>query len=324
MRITEADLSVAADLLKRGEVVAFPTETVYGLGARIFSEEAIKKIFSAKRRPSDNPLIAHIADLEEVDTIGMDIPPVFYRLADRFFPGPLTLIVPKRKEVPESASGGLATIGIRMPRQNIARALIRAVGEPLVAPSANVSGKPSATSYEHVLEDFDGSIAGVIMGNPSEIGIESTVLSLSGPIPVLARPGSISREELEEFLGMSIGIPDKETHRAPISPGMKYRHYAPKAPVIVYFNPEEAECRLQNFPFVKRVLLSNRNRSSLPDTLSLPLGVDSFYAGLRSADRASVEEVIIVCDEEIIGDPALMNRIEKAAGIEIPTRFRSI
>jgi L-threonylcarbamoyladenylate synthase len=167
----EEDLIQAAEYLLSGEVVAFPTETVYGLGACIFLEDAIKKIFYAKRRPSDNPLIAHISDLSSVESIAEDVPPLFYKIAEEFFPGPLTIIASKSSEVPSIASAGLSTIAIRMPNHKIALRLIELVGQPMVAPSANLSGKPSATDFTHVLEDFDGHIPGDVKGEPSSIGI---------------------------------------------------------------------------------------------------------------------------------------------------------
>ncbi|MBS0627528.1 MAG: threonylcarbamoyl-AMP synthase, partial [Verrucomicrobia bacterium] len=162
--IFEKDLIRAAELLLSAEVIAFPTETVYGLGACIFQEEAINKIFKTKGRPGDNPLIVHISDLKAVEEIAEQVPPLFYLLAERFFPGPLTIIVPKSSKVPDSVSAGLQTIAIRMPKHPIALRLIDLVGQPLVAPSANLSGKPSSTSYQHVLEDFDGLIPGIVVG----------------------------------------------------------------------------------------------------------------------------------------------------------------
>ena len=206
-RLSPDQLQRAADLLKAGHLVAFPTETVYGLGAPIFSPEAIQSIFKVKGRPADNPLIAHVSSVEQVSRIALEIPEAFYRLAEVFFPGPLTVVLKRRPDVPSIVSAGLETIAVRMPSHPIALKLISLVDEPLVAPSANLSGMPSSTQAEHVLDDFDGKIAAVVDGGKTEIGIESTVINLLGETPILLRPGSISKEALEKVLGYPIFLP---------------------------------------------------------------------------------------------------------------------
>jgi L-threonylcarbamoyladenylate synthase len=308
-------LERAAFLLKNEEVVAFPTETVYGLGASIYSPEAIKKIYIAKGRPSDNPLIAHVSSLEQIEQITSGVPDLFYKLYDTFFPGPLTVVLPKSAGVPSIASSGLSSIAIRMPSHPIARDLIELVGQPLVAPSANLSGRPSSTHYSHVMDDFCGKISAVIKGERSDIGIESTVLSLLDDIPVLMRPGSISKENLEAALGIEIACPfSVEKNSQPICPGMKYRHYAPKAPVILFYTKDKL-IEHMHFSSKKRLILSNE---SLPlickeEHLCYPLSRSSLYDALRFSDKKNMDEVLVLCDEAIGQDAALMNRLLKAS-----------
>lgn len=311
----EEDLIQAAEYLLSGEVVAFPTETVYGLGACIFLEDAIKKIFYAKSRPSDNPLIAHISDLSSVESIAEDVPPLFYKIAEEFFPGPLTIIASKSSEVPSIASAGLSTIAIRMPNHKIALRLIELVGQPIVAPSANLSGKPSATDFTHVLEDFDGLIPGVVKGEPSSIGIESTVIRLLNGKVEIVRPGAISQEQLEEFLKQPVSLYQPKKGETAPSPGMKYRHYAPEARVVMVFSLEEAIDFFIKAPYMERMMLSNESMSPIQGVLFLPLDAPSFYASLRLADRLGIKEIIIICDAAIQKDLGLMNRIGKSSGI---------
>lgn len=283
----------AATLLKNGEVVAFPTETVYGLGACIFNEEAIQKVFDVKGRPIDNPLIAHICDLDQLSKIARDIPQDFYRLAKVFFPGPLTIVLKRNPKVPDIVSGGLDTIAVRMPSHPIANELIRLVGEPLVAPSANLSGKPSATRAEHVMDDLSGKISGVIDGGPTEIGIESTVISLISEQPVILRHGNVQQEEIEIVLGRTIR---KMTSEDPVmSPGMKYRHYAPKA-IVKLVTSLDCLCSGN-----KRLIVTS-------------ICAQTIYNILRQADKDGYEEVVVFCDEETLNDAALMDRLQKSAG----------
>lgn len=312
-KIDPQDLKKAVNLILQGEIVAFPTETVYGLGASIFLEEAIQKIFFAKGRPSDNPLIAHVCDLFSIEKIAQNIPEVFYRLAEQFFPGPLTLVLPKGKEVPSIVSAGLDTVAVRMPNHPIAKELIRLVGTPLVAPSANLSGKPSSTQVSHVLDDFEGKIAGVILGDSSEIGIESTVISLLNNEVEILRPGSISQEEVEEFLRRKISVftSQGKDGRFP-SPGMKYKHYAPLAQVSLFFSEQEALNSYygKNLHHKKMILANGFFKEEV-----FPLKASSFYSKLRLADEKEYQEVLIVCDPITLQNKGFMNRIEKAAGL---------
>lgn len=297
----EKEIVQAAQLLKEGELVAFPTETVYGLGAPIFMRESIQKIFLVKGRPQDNPLIAHVCRLSECEKIAQDLPPLFFQLAEAFFPGPLTLVVKKRPEVPSIVSAGLETIAIRMPRHPIAHKLIEATGEPLVAPSANLSGTPSSTRAEHVYHDFQGKIAGIIDGGACEHGIESTVLDLvSFGQPTLLRQGQVTEETLEDFLKIKIG---RYTSGPKSSPGMKYRHYAPKVPVKVYADYAAMQHHLAQGG--KSLVLSNKDL----DFPYFPLHSHTFYDRLRQADQKGYEEVVIF--HENCQDLALLNRLEK-------------
>ena len=311
--IYEKDLPRAADLLLSGEVVAFPTETVYGLGACIFLEEAIKKIFIVKGRPTDNPLIAHISDLGSVGQIASNVPPIFYKLAEKFFPGPLTLVVPKSPRVSSLVSAGLSTVGIRMPSHPLALSLIRLVGQPLVAPSANLSGRPSATDFLHVLEDFEGVIPGIVVGQGSDIGIESTVVSLvKGKVEIL-RPGSIHKEQLEDYLKESVSFCSFDGNGAPPSPGMKYRHYAPDARVLLFASLQDVMEYCKKESNIKRMILSNESSSLMEPFIRFPLTSESYYSRLRLADRCHYKEVLVVCDPIIQNNLGLMNRIEKSS-----------
>lgn len=295
---TEESLVKAASLLKEGEIVAFPTETVYGLGAPLFSPTSIAKIFVAKGRPQDNPLIAHIAFLAEIERLARTIPPEFYVLAEAFFPGPLTLVLPKAPAVPSAATGGQDSIAVRMPSHAVARRLIELVGEPLVAPSANLSGRPSSTCAEHVFDDFVGKIAAVIEGDETAIGIESTVVSLLDPQkPVLLRPGSLSQEAIETVLKRPLQAATA-THHA-LSPGMKYRHYAPDTKVLLFYNLEALEKHVAGEYYRRTVAIPTEQ---------------NLYGLLRDADREGIEEVCLYCDASVQAKAGLMNRLQRASG----------
>ena len=239
---TSADLKArlkdAADLIRRGELVAFPTETVYGLGGDAFNEQAAARIYAAKGRPSDNPLIVHIADLWQVDLAACHIPHIARQVMEHFWPGPLTVILPKRQNLPAGTTGGLDTVAVRMPCHQVARALIRESGTLIAAPSANTSGRPSPTSARHVYEDLEGKIPMILDGGPVGIGIESTILDLTGETPTILRPGFIGRDQLEAVAGKVVMDPalagrtmPQETR--PKAPGMKYRHYAPQGQLLL-------------------------------------------------------------------------------------------
>lgn len=229
----ERELQEAAALLRAGETVAFPTETVYGLGANALDAAAVSQIFAAKGRPSDNPLIVHIARREAVDKLVTDVPELAGKAMDHFWPGPLTAILPCRDVIPNNVTAGLTTVGIRMPDHPIALRLIDLAGVPLAAPSANRSGRPSPTLADHVWEDLAGNIAGVVDGGPAGVGVESTVVDFTGDVPMILRPGGVTKEMLEEVLGEVRLDPALQgtasAESKPKAPGMKYTHYAPKA-----------------------------------------------------------------------------------------------
>ena len=227
----------AAQVLRDGGLVVFPTETVYGIGANALDPAAVAGIFAAKGRPRDNPLIAHIADLDALESLTSRVPPEALRLAEIFWPGPLTMVLPRSGLVPDAVTAGLDTVAVRMPSHPIAREIIRAAGLPVAAPSANTSGRPSPTRLEHCAEDLAGKVDLMVDGGPCAVGLESTVLSLAGEIPRLLRPGAVTLEELRAELGVVKMDPAVLHHleegAAASSPGMKYRHYAPRARVVL-------------------------------------------------------------------------------------------
>lgn len=238
----------AAKIIRKGGLVAFPTETVYGLGANAFNEKAVSKIFSVKKRPSWDPLIVHVCNLEMLELIVKDIPECFYKLAEHFMPGPLTVVMYKNQNVPDIVTAGLSTIAVRIPDHIVAIKLIEASGVPIAAPSANIFGRPSPTTAEHVLHDLEGSIDGILDAGQTKIGVESTVLDLTKNPPVILRPGGVSKEMLEEVLGKvtifqnqvldyKLGLP---------SPGMMLRHYAPSVPIILTNgNPKHLKIKIK-------------------------------------------------------------------------------
>lgn len=293
------DIPPAAALLKQGVPVAFPTETVYGLGARVFDPPAVEKIFRMKGRPSDNPLICHIATLEQLDMLAIEVPEEALRLAEHFWPGPLTLILKKQPAVPSSVTGGGPTVAIRMPRHPIALELIQQVGEPLVAPSANKSGRPSSTTAAHVLNDFKETVSAVIDGGAAFGGLESTVLYLAGPRPLILRPGPVSHEELSKVLGMPVeqGCVDNA------SPGTRYRHYAPSAKIRMVSSFEEAQA-YGGAPFFMSTEEHAGFHLITPATL---------YALFRQADLEGHQEIIAVCPHW--SDEALKDRFLRACAL---------
>ena len=331
----EAVLQEAAKLLRSGGLVAFPTETVYGLGANGLDEKAVAGIYQAKGRPSDNPLILHIAKIEDLNLIVRDVNANARALIAAFWPGPLTLVLPRRESVPDCVTGGLDTVAVRLPDSFIARRLIELAGVPVAAPSANTSGRPSPTTAQAVLDDLSGKIAAVLDGGPCGIGLESTVVDCTTPVPTILRPGGVTQEQLKAVLG------EVETDAAlaspaltPRSPGMKYKHYAPKAPLILF----EGEVEAVERALLKEVAISlqrgirtgvladNETVSGLPEqVLSVSLGARGdlaaaaagLYNALRDFDQKEVEVIYAAAvAEEGIG-LALMNRLRKASGHHI-------
>ncbi|MCG3162702.1 MAG: Threonylcarbamoyl-AMP synthase [Acidobacteria bacterium] len=304
--------SIAARFIQHGEIVAFPTETVYGLGANIFNEAAIKKIFLAKGRPADNPLIAHICDASQLEQVTSGIPADAAKLIEVFFPGPLTLILPKNEKVPLMATAGLNTIGVRMPKDSIARQFLRACAVPVVAPSANLSGRPSPTTWQAVRTDLDGLISCILKGDQTKVGLESTVVDCTSDKPIILRAGAVTLEQLSKV------IPETEVSTeagvvAPKSPGMKYRHYAPRAKVILtpfpqYTVPSDTSAYIGlDAPFhpaaFKRVLICK----------SVEEYAHELFHFFRECDKEEVETIYCqTVSEEGLG-LALMDRIKKAA-----------
>ena len=240
-------IAQAADILRRGGLLAIPTETVYGLGANGLDETAVLHIFEAKGRPQDNPLILHIPDASWLTRYCEDVPDAAYKLAERFWPGPLTMILKKKPCVPLRTTGGLETVGMRCPDHAVTRAIIEASGVPVAAPSANTSGRPSCTTAEHVREDMWGKIDGIVDGGPCQVGVESTIIDLTVTPPQLLRPGGLPLESLRDALG-EVTVDKAVTQKMndgekPRAPGMKYRHYAPKAPVTVVTGGAKASAR---------------------------------------------------------------------------------
>lgn len=327
--ISAADESIAraAYILQHNGVVAFPTETVYGLGARFDSVTAIAKIFEAKGRPQDNPLIVHISELNQLNMVVQKVPALAEKLISAFWPGPLTIVLQKTPNVPSQATGGLATVGVRMPSNSIALALISAVGVPLVAPSANISGRPSPTSAIHVREDLAGRIDAILDGGEAQVGLESTVISVTENSIVILRPGAVTREMLEEAGRVKVLVPDYNLSSAPLSPGLKYTHYAPRARVTLFVGQAVAELPLQAQKLQEQgekvavVAYDDTLKNVSGDCVQLSLGergqvvvaAKLIYAHLREADNLGSTQVLIEGSEtEGLGE-ALMNRLRKAA-----------
>ncbi len=224
--------TTAAEFIRRGGIVAFPTETVYGLGANVFDAKAIAKIFEAKQRPNDNPLIAHVGSLEQIKLLTSEITPISQKFIEAFFPAPLTLVLPKSKKVPLAATANLLTIGVRMPKNNLALEFLKSCGMPVAAPSANLSGKPSPTTWQAVFEDLSGRINCILQGTETEIGLESTVLDCTSEIPLVLRSGAITLEQLQK-VEPKTRLYQIQKEETPRSPGLKHRHYSPRAKVIL-------------------------------------------------------------------------------------------
>ncbi|WP_148865803.1 L-threonylcarbamoyladenylate synthase [Thermosediminibacter litoriperuensis] len=326
-------VNLAARVIKNGGLVAFPTETVYGLGANALDEKAAFKIYQAKQRPQDNPLIVHIHSPGELEKLVSGVPRSARILMEKFWPGPLTMVLNKSGAVPYGTTGGLDTVAVRMPRHPVALALIRESGVPIAAPSANISGRPSPTAAEDVYEDLAGRVDLILDGGPCEVGVESTVLDLTGELPVILRPGGVTREELEAVLGRVELDPGLAEGQKPRSPGQKYRHYSPKARVLVVEGPVEAQVR--KITELAEKLTAEGKKVGIMATaqtrrfygtgcvLSVgdreaPLTISSnLFSVLRKFDRLGVEEVLAEGIPETGLGLAVMNRLRKAAGYNI-------
>ncbi|MGR9633261.1 L-threonylcarbamoyladenylate synthase [Bacillus cereus] len=325
-------LQEAAKLLRENEAIAFPTETVYGLGANAMNDEAIAKIFEAKGRPSDNPLIVHIGTKSQLDGIVKEIPPVAEKLMEHFWPGPLTIILPRKEGISEKVTAGLHTVGVRMPDHPVALALIEEANVPVAAPSANRSGRPSPTLASHVYEDLNEKIAGIVDGGATGVGVESTVIDCTSAVPTILRPGGITKEQLEAVIGTVLLDPAlKDEKEKPKSPGMKYTHYAPKAPLSIVEGSREFIQRLvdekKEEGFKVGVLTTEEYQHVYNADVVLSCGVRSdlasvatkLYDVLRTFDASEVDVIFSESfPNEGIGN-AIMNRLTKAAGHQIIT-----
>jgi L-threonylcarbamoyladenylate synthase len=299
----------AAEFIRRGGIVAFPTETVFGLGADVFDESAIQNIFKAKSRPADNPLIVHISSTDQISSVASEVTESAEKLIDAFFPGPLTVVLTKRSEIPAIATAGLNTVGIRMPRNKTANAFLEACATPVVAPSANISGRPSPTTWKAVCEDLDGRIDCILKGEATEIGLESTVVDCTGDVPVLLRPGAISLDELRTVVAdINVSGGGDEERR---SPGMRHQHYSPKAGVRLVSLADSID------DSIAAAFIGFHDRPEKFVFKSICSSSDEYahimFEFFRECDRRGIE--IIYCEsvpETGIGT-ALMDRLRRAA-----------
>ena len=316
-------MKIAGEIVRNGGLVAFPTETVYGLGADAFDAEAVENIYTVKGRPADNPSIVHIWNREQLKLITPMVTPVMVKVMDAFWPGPVTIICERTDEVPYVTTGGLETVGIRMPSDPGAKSFLRAADCPVAAPSANLSGRPSPTTADHVREDFDGKIDAIIDGGPCEIGIESTVIDLTGEIPMILRPGYMTAEDFQDRLGMPV-IMDPALNKKPEdpdfhpkAPGMKYKHYAPKAPMIIFEGDEEK---------VLEAIEREKNQHEMEgeNVVVLEFGENGaigaaheLFAKLREADREHADIILAAALPQKGVGFSVMNRMLKSAGFNI-------
>lgn len=327
------ELDKQAQLLREGKTVIFPTETVYGLGANALDEQAVKKIYEAKGRPSDNPLIVHIYKKEEVYELAKDISKKAEDVMQKFWPGPITLILNKKNIVPYKTSGGLDTVAIRMPSHKIAREIIRMAGIPIAAPSANISGRPSPTKAEHVYEEMNERVDGIVLGGDCDFGLESTVVDFTSEIPMILRPGSITKEDLEKVIGNVILDPSlekKEDNKKAKSPGMKYTHYSPNADVyIVSGKKEDVFQKINNLVVENQekglkvgvMCLSQNKKMYSGEVIGLGNTLEeiarNLFDVLREMDKIGVDRVYSEAfTTEGLGQ-AIMNRLVKSAGYKI-------
>ncbi len=317
------ELDRAAQLLCSAELIAFPTETVYGLGANAMDVAAVQKIFVAKGRPSDNPLIVHIADRNQVSLIARNVPKIAEQLMSRFWPGPLTIVLPKRSEVPDLVTAGLATVAVRLPNHPIALELLRHAGVPLAAPSANRSGRPSATTWQAVSEDLDGWIAGLVCGEPTTLGLESTVVDATSHPPRVLRPGGVSLEQLQEVcpsIEPYVRNLPTQSGSAVNSPGLKYKHYQPSAKVLIV-SAVNAVAELESIaPQMSVAYYIGVSQPADPTRFRCILVCSnaSDYAAklfdfFRRADLSAADVVCCEAVEEVGIGVALLDRLQRAS-----------
>lgn len=331
IRLDESQIAQAAAILRAGGLLGIPTETVYGLGASGLDSEAVGRIFQAKGRPQDNPLILHIPSADWLEKYCKGIPPAAYALAERFWPGPLTMVLRRAEMVPDVVTAGLDTVGMRCPAHSLCRAVIAAAGVPVAAPSGNTSGRPSPTTAEDMLQDMDGKIDAILDGGPCAVGVESTIVDLTGETPRLLRPGGITLEQLESVLGhvtVDAAVTEqlKEGER-PRAPGMKYRHYAPKAPVtVVTGEPAQSAAYIAAHACAgDGVLCFDEYAHLFPGCTVERLGsaerpeeqARHVFGALRRFDGTAVSAIWAQCPHSEGMGLAVANRLNKAAGFHI-------
>ncbi len=332
-KIDAGSLSVAGEIIKKGGIVAFPTETVYGLGANAYDEEAVKKIYAAKGRPSDNPLIVHLADVKDIPKVAREIPENAEKLIRKFAPGPFTLILKKQTDIPDIVTAGLDTVGVRIPQDVTARDFIKAAGVPIAAPSANISGKPSPTKAEHVIADLDGKVDAIIIGENSAVGVESTIIDVTGEIPVVLRPGGITAEDIISVCG-SVKIDDAvltgvKANETPKCPGMKYKHYAPDADITVVEGDEKLTAKK-----IKELVKADKEKgikvgvfAASEDDFNADLYIfegatnrdfaNVLFGALREFDKNAIKKAYVqMCMKDGM-ELAVKNRLYKSAGHKI-------
>ena len=316
----DKDIARASEILREGGLVAVPTETVYGLGADAYNKDAALKIFAAKGRPADNPLIVHIADVSQLDGIVSEVNENAKKLMDAFWPGPLTIVMKKSDKIPYEVSAGLDTVAVRMPSHPAARKLLKTCGLPVAAPSANTSGKPSPTSARHVYDDMNGKIDAIVDGGRCEVGLESTVVDVTDDIPRLLRPGGITYEQLCGALGEVIKNYEFKDGETPRSPGVKYKHYAPKAEVYIV-KGDFPGCVASAADKYKKVGVLCHESYEFPENCDVKyMGknpseyANTLFANLRAFDKDGVD-IIFAEDIDDLGiNLAVSNRLYKAAG----------
>ena len=326
-KINNEKIKVCADILLEGGLVAFPTETVYGLGALATDAGAARKIYAAKGRPSDNPLIIHIAEPEDAEKYAHTCP-LYYKLADAFMPGPLTVILPKKEIIPDDVTGGLNTVALRCPAHPIAREIIKAADVAIAAPSANLSGSPSPTTGKHVIDDMNGRIDAIVDGGEAEIGLESTIVKVDGDSLTLLRPGGITRDALlcvceEVSVAPAVTEALKENER-PLSPGMKYRHYAPNAPLVLldgdesdvqaYVIEQSRSQRILMLAYTEEIsLLGGVNAIDIGEREDLQTQAKRLFSALRAANELELDKIYAHLPTQSGLGLALYNRMIRAA-----------
>ena len=324
LKDTTEDIQEAAEIIAGGGLVAFPTETVYGLGADALNAEAVKRIYEAKGRPSDNPTIVHIAEEEDLARLTSRFTEDMQILMKAFWPGPMTMIVPRLPIVPDVTTGGLDTVGVRMPDHPVARELIKRSGCVIAAPSANLSGRPSPTTAQHCIDDLSGRVEAILQSTPCRVGIESTVIDMTGDTPMILRPGILTREDFEAVLQKEVLLdptlnqrPEEGKEFKPRAPGMKYKHYAPEAEMVIFEGErervlaamrEEQESRLERGQTVRVITFEEGDTAR---------AAHDFFALLRQADQDGIDVILATAlPAEGVGF-SVMNRMLKSAGFNV-------